>query len=123
MKPAPGGPNGPNGPGRAASRFIAHHHHPLLRVVIAMVVITALAALVAYLVVRFTNRRGGHAPMTATPVPTMAMAGPAPSVADAALEQLRMRYARGDVSRADYLQAAADLGAPVPEAPPPTAPV
>jgi putative membrane protein len=93
-----------------------HHQHPLLRVVIALVVITALAALVAYLVVRFSNRRG-PAPAMSAPPPAMAMAG-APA-GDAALDQLRMRYARGDVSRADYLQAAADLGAPVPEAPPP----
>jgi len=90
---------------------------------IAIVVITALAALVAYLVVRLTNRRAGHGPLTPyTATPAMAMAGP-PSAGDAAFDQLRMRYARGEVTRADYLQAASDLGAPVPEAPPPTSPI
>ena len=33
---------------------------------------------------------------------------------DEALELLRLRYARGEVSREDYLRAAADLGSPVP---------
>jgi len=87
---------------------------------IAIVVITALAALVAYVVVRLTNRRAGHLPMS--PMPAMAMAGP-PSAGDAAFDQLRMRYARGEVTRADYLQAASDLGAPVAEAPPSTNPL
>jgi putative membrane protein len=87
--------------------MLQNHHHPLLRVVIAMVVIAALAALVAFLVVRFANRRGRLQPMTAAPA--------GPPVHDAALEQLRLRYARGEVSRTDYLQAVADLGGRPPE--------
>ncbi|MEY2421348.1 MAG: hypothetical protein QOI95_1415 [Acidimicrobiaceae bacterium] len=80
--------------------MLSNHHHSLLRVVIAMLVIAALAALVAYLVVRFVNRR--------TP-PTAVGAPSSPPVHDVALEQLRLRYARGEVSRTDYLQAATDL--------------
>jgi hypothetical protein len=38
-----------------------------------------------------------------------------PPVHDAALEQLRLRYARGEVSRTDYLQAATDLGGRPPD--------
>ena len=86
--------------------MLQNHHHPLLRVVIAMVVITALAALVAFLVVRFANRRGVSQPPA---VPT------GPPTHDAALEQLRLRYARGEIGRVDYLQAATDLGARPPE--------
>lgn len=88
-----------------------HHQHPLLRVMIAMVVIIAIAALVAYLAVRITSRR-------LSPLPAVVPAG-APSQ-DAALQQLRLRYARGEISRTDYLQAAADLGAPM--SPPPEPP-
>jgi uncharacterized membrane protein len=86
---------------------MAQHHHPLLRIVIAVVLVSALAALIAYVVVRITNRR-------AHLQPAVAQAG-APTMHDAALAQLRLRYARGEVSRTDYLQAAADLGAPIQE--------
>lgn len=119
MQPAPRGPGGASG--RANAPLLAQHHHPFVRIVIAIVIITALAALVAYIVVRLTNRRSGHASM-AMVAPPMAMAGAPRS--DAALDQLRVRYARGEMSRADYLQAASDLGAPAPaEPPPPTNPV
>ena len=80
---------------------MAQHHHPLLRIVIALVVIAAIAALIAFVVVRLTNRRQPVVPMTAPP---------AGHGHDAAIDQLRLRYARGEVSRTDYLQAIADLG-------------
>lgn len=103
MQPAP------QGPIRAVSPFLPHHQHPLLRVVIAMVVITAIAALVAYLVTRLTNRHPSLQPVVAPVGPLMP---------DAALTQLRLRYARGEVSRTDYLQATADLGGATSEPPP-----
>jgi putative membrane protein len=67
----------------------------------------AIAALVAYLVVRAANRR--------TPPPPVAVPAPAQ---DAALAELRLRYARGQISRTDFLQASTDLGARPPEAMP-----
>jgi uncharacterized membrane protein len=72
---------------------------------IAVVVVSVIAGLIAFLVVRITSRRA----------PLRPVAAPATSATmhDAALAQLRMRYARGEISRTDYLQAAADLGAPV----------
>ena len=116
-------PPAPRSPGRATAPLLARNHHPVVKIFIALVVVAALAALVAYLVVRITNRRAGHAPSAPMAAPAMAMAMPAQAVAaDAALEQLRLRYARGDVSRSDYLQAAADLGAPVPPTPDPANP-
>jgi len=80
---------------------------------ISVVVITAIAALIAYLVVRITSRR--------TPPQAVLVPAGAP-IQDAALQQLRLRYARGEISRSDYLQAAGDLGAPTshPPEPPPT---
>jgi hypothetical protein len=41
---------------------------------------------------------------------------------DAALQQLRLRYARGELTRTDFLQAATDLGAPMPPPSPPDPP-
>ena len=42
---------------------------------------------------------------------------------DEALEALRLRYARGEVSREEFIQASEDLGgAPTPPAPPPEPP-
>jgi putative membrane protein len=79
-----------------------HHQHPLLRVVIAMLVIAVIVGLAAYIVTRVANRRA-RGPMMVAPT--------GPPMHDAALEQLRLRYARGEVTRTDYLQAATDLGA------------
>ncbi len=39
--------------------------------------------------------------------------GPSPTRPDEAVAQLRLRYARGEVSREEFLQTAADLGSPV----------
>jgi uncharacterized membrane protein len=79
-------------------------------VLIAFLAVIACAALVAYLVVRFTNRR----------IPPQAlMVSASPAIQDAALAQLRLRYARGEISRSDFLQASADLGTPVSRPPEP----
>jgi putative membrane protein len=54
--------------------------------------------------------------------PQLAGAGAAPvHRPDPALEELRLQYARGDVSREEYVQRSRDLGAAVPESgePPP----
>jgi uncharacterized membrane protein len=40
---------------------------------------------------------------------------------DGALEEVRLRYARGEIGREEFLQRAADLGAAGPEATPPQA--
>ena len=50
-------------------------------------------------------------------------AGPAQRGTDAALEQLRYRYARGDVGRDEFFRMSQDLGAPASVPPPPPAPV
>ena len=45
-----------------------------------------------------------------------------PSHADTALQEARMRYARGEMTREDFLQVSTDLGGPpmIPPAPPET---
>jgi putative membrane protein len=83
------------------------HHHPLLRILIVVAIVAVVVALVAFLVVRFTKRRAARN-QTGTPP-----AG-AP-IEDAAVGELRLRYARGELSRPDFLQALADLGVRPPE--------
>jgi uncharacterized membrane protein len=45
--------------------------------------------------------------------------GPPPRAADVALQEARMRYARGEMTREEFLQVSTDLGGPPPL---PTAP-
>ena len=78
--------------------------------------IGVLVGLVVWLVLRTTQR---PAPATG-PGPGWS---PAPPVApNAALEQVRARYARGEISREDFLQMSSDLGGSpyVPPLAPPT---
>jgi putative membrane protein len=81
----------------------ALHLLPLLLLVV-------LAGVVVWGVLRLTGR--------GTPL-TVAMAAPTGSSArDRALDELRVRYARGEVDRTDYLERSADLGGPtIPDAP------
>lgn len=91
--------------GRGAGLFVA-------------ILVAILAGALAGLVAAFALRR--FRPGTAGPA---ALSGPSTGGAahvDQALAELRLRYARGEMSRDDYLRIASDLGAPV--APPPTAP-
>jgi len=71
------------------------------------VLFALVLALAAFAVVRYVE----HATRTTTPPP--ASAGP-----DAALHQVRYRYATGQLSREEYFRLLVDLGA----APPPGAP-
>lgn len=81
--------------------------------IIGLVVLAGLVALVVWLVLRVTRN---DAPMSA-----LTMSGPTMSGAgrpDAALEALRLRYARGEIDRDAYARIAADLGGAVPPTPP-----
>ena len=53
----------------------------------------------------FASARAGSSPAGSTPP-----AGPQPR--DPALEELRVRYARGELDRSDFLERSADLGGP-----------
>ena len=81
---------GPNG----------HGHRPLR--ILVFVLFLALLGTVIWLVVREVKRRR-----------TPALAGAAASGAgpvDTALEQVRMRYARSEITRDEYVQMTEDLG-------------
>ena len=71
-----------------------------LGVLIPTLFLIALVVLAVWAVLRVSERRLPSAP---APLPP----GGAPR--DAALEQARLRYARGEMSREEYLQVSADL--------------
>lgn len=79
--------------------------------VVPLVVFLAIVGLVIWAVLRFTSQP--HT-MPGTPPPP-----PPPSQADRALEEVRFQYARGQITREEYLQRTHDLGGGPPgEAPP-----
>ena len=82
----------------------AHDHqgHPFLWLLLILLFVP-LIAFAVYTLVRLT--RGGGA--------ASASAGP-----DAAVESVRMRYARGEIDRDEFIRVATDLGAPPPAAAP-----
>lgn len=86
-----------------------------LGVLLAMLILVALIGVAVYVAVRLANRR------PAAPVPPPGFQPATPPITfgrDPALEQVRLRYARGELNRDDYLRVIGDLGGP----PPPDAP-
>jgi uncharacterized membrane protein len=77
-----------------------HHGHPFLWLVLFLLFV-ALIAFAVYSLVRLT--RGSSA--------SSAVAAPR---SDAALESVRMRYARGEIDRDEFVRVTTDLGAPPP---------
>jgi uncharacterized membrane protein len=75
--------------------------------------LAALVAVVVLLVVRFSGR-GGHQHAAVAPTPGAQPVVRAAPVVDEAVAHLRLRYARGEVSRDEFVRTSADLGAPVP---------
>ncbi len=78
-----------------------HQGHPLFWLLI-LVLFVALAVLAIYSIIRLM-RSGGQA-------------ATAPGGPDAAVESVRMRYARGEIDRDEFIRVASDLGAPPPAA-------
>jgi uncharacterized membrane protein len=113
------GPIGPFGP-----RGFEHHGGPeVWQHLLGLLIVAAIVALIAFLLLRLYRRwqpaTGAVAGPSATAIGAM----------DPALSEVRLRYARGEVSRDDFLRISADLtgtplagtGAPPPSptAPPP----
>jgi len=85
--------------------------YPIVHLIFWFAVLAGLIALAIFLVRRVEH---GHGPHT--------HAGPPiPRPADAALEQVRSRYARGEITRDEYVQLMQDLGGTTPIPPPPPA--
>jgi putative membrane protein len=97
--------------------YVEVHHggHPWVGLLCFLLLLAALAF--AALTFWRTSRQPVH--VVAPPPP------PAPATPrDPALAELRLRYARGEIDRDEYLQRATDLGdvVPVAPAPPPAQP-
>lgn len=90
--------------GRHMFRF-GHHahyaHHPVFGILI-LILLIALLALAIVGLIRLWKPRPGH--------PSPARAGTSGSVVDPALTELRIRYARGDITAEEYSQRASHLG-------------
>src|SRR5947208_2961762 len=109
----------PRGPGRFAGRFLVERHEATwlvaLHTIMPFLVVLALAVLVAWVVLRVSADRGR--PLLQ---PAGAMAGHALAV-DPALDEVRMRYARGDIDQDEFVRRSNDLGGvhvPPPAQPP-----
>ncbi len=85
----------------------------LLGGLIPLLLLAVLIGVAVWAVIRFTGR---GRPMAATNGPTLA---PAP---DGALEEVRLRYARGEITREEFVQRFRDLGGAEPPAPTPPPP-
>lgn len=84
-----------------------------LHVFFAAIVIAVLVALAVWLVMSLTRTRQLPPPPHALPLP-----GPG----DPALMEARIRYARGELTREQYLEIAGDLTGQPPPPPPPVSP-
>lgn len=90
---------------------MVHHRYDWGDMLLTTALITLAVAAVAWIVVMIVRTSRASQPALAGVAPVAA----ATSRVDDALAVLRMRYARGEISRADYVQASVDLG----EMPPP----
>ena len=110
MHPRDSGPGGDYGFGGPMMdhQFLVEHgsrhsDHPY-GWVFMFIVLALIVALVVWVVLRVLASRAGGAQLVAAPL-------------DNALDLVRMRYARGEIDRKEFLRVTADLGAPL-ESPP-----
>jgi len=119
-RPVPGGggrgPFGPFGP----RRFDHHGGWEWAHALFGLLVVAAIVALIVFLLLRLFERNQRPAAVAAGPIyPPPRPPGP---FVDPALAELRLRYARGEVTRDDFLRISTDLGAPTPAPAPAPAP-
>jgi uncharacterized membrane protein len=93
-------------------------HHWIAGIVILMMFVV-LVGVIIWAVIRITRTDAAkRGPALSGPPPPPAPAPAAASAEDAALTALRMRYARGEIDRDEYVRVASDLGVTLPpEAP------
>ena len=99
---------------RMRPRHFAGHYG--LGVLLFLLIAALVIGLVVFAAVRLAGGRPSHRGGWKTAM------GPGPMMygRDPALEHARVRYARGELSRDDYLRVVSDLGGPAPPDPTPT---
>jgi uncharacterized membrane protein len=103
MNPRDGGPGGDYGFGPMNHQFLVErgdHAGHGLGWVLMFIVLALIVALVVWVVFRVLASRAGGARFVSAPL-------------DDALDVVRMRYARGEIDRKEYLRVSADLGPPL----------
>jgi uncharacterized membrane protein len=110
-------PLAPRGWTGYAPLYAEHHHggHPLAWVLFALILVLLLLV-IANLATTLRRRRRG--PWTSGPAPWMRHGAGLAAAGGAPEEVLRLRYARGEITRDEFLQASADLAGPGPAPPP-----
>ncbi len=102
-------------------RYGHHAHHPVLGIIF-LVLIAALVVVGVIFLVRWRRHpHGGFA--SAAGMPPRPPAGTPPwTGTDSAINELRIRYARGDITNEEYWQRSSVLGYPPPTGPGPAGP-
>jgi putative membrane protein len=94
---------GHDGPGFPPAQHL-HHGWSFVHVVVPLILFLIVIGVVVWAVLYLTSHR-----------PPALLAQGAPPPRDPAMEELRIRYARGDLARDDFVQRSADLGGAPPE--------
>ncbi len=94
----------------------AGHGPPVWGWLIPLLFLLVIAGLVIWGVLRLTSRQ------VAAPAAYPGPWGAAPRPGDPALDAVRTRYARGEITREEFLRLVTDLGGAPPAPPPPAAP-
>ena len=104
------------------ARHFAGHH--ALGVLLILLIAAVLIGAVVFVAVRLASRRPGHGGGRGYAYGWKGPMGPGPMMygRDPALEHARVRYARGELTRDDYLRLVNDLGGPPPAEPTVSAP-
>jgi uncharacterized membrane protein len=111
-------------------RYGHHAHHPVVSIIF-LVLIAALVVLGTIVLVRWRRHLHGGAAPSLAGMPRPPAGSPPWAGADSAINELRIRYARGDISSEEYWQRASVLGyspapppgpGPSPAGPPPPGP-
>ncbi|MGH9096895.1 MAG: hypothetical protein ACRDWB_05680 [Acidimicrobiales bacterium] len=93
-------------------RYGHHAHHPVVGIIF-LVLIAALVVLSVIALVRWRRHpHGGFAPSLAGGPPRPPAGTPPWTGADSAINELRIRYARGDITSEEYWQRSSVLGYP-----------
>ncbi len=82
-----------------------HPHRRFFGGIVLLVLVVVLIALGIVLIVRLVRT-----PKRSVAEPPIGRFSPPPPPVDPVLSELRLRYARGEISREEYLQRAGDLG-------------